>query len=72
MSASHWEPPKQLGNQVECRFNMDIPIPVYLVALAIGDIAYKEIGPRSRVWTEPCLLVRHGDLVVVLVAKCLH
>jgi aminopeptidase B len=56
MSASHWEPPKQLDDQLECHFNMDIKVPVYLVALAVGDIASKEIGPRSRVWTEPCLL----------------
>ena len=33
-----------------------VPIPAYLVALAIGDLASARIGPRSFVWTEPGLL----------------
>lgn len=31
-----------------------IPIPSYLVAIASGDIASNDIGPRSKVYTEPC------------------
>ena len=57
MSASQWKPPRQLDGHLECCFNMDVPIPIYLLAMAVGDIGSKEIGPRSRVWTEPCLLV---------------
>ncbi|XP_073732174.1 aminopeptidase B isoform X2 [Misgurnus anguillicaudatus] len=37
-------------------FTMDHPIPAYLVALAVGDLQSAEVGPRTRVWTEPCLL----------------
>ncbi|MDX1440183.1 MAG: M1 family aminopeptidase/hydrolase, partial [Rubricoccaceae bacterium] len=35
------------------RFRMDDPIPPYLIALAIGDLEFQEIGPRSGVWAEP-------------------
>ena len=37
-------------------FNQPVPIPVYLIALAVGDLACASIGPRSNVWTEPCVL----------------
>ncbi|KXS13096.1 leukotriene A-4 hydrolase-like protein [Gonapodya prolifera JEL478] len=29
------------------------PIPSYLIALAVGNLESREIGPRSRVWSEP-------------------
>ena len=35
------------------RFAMPQKIPSYLLALASGDIAVKEIGPRSAVYAEP-------------------
>jgi leukotriene-A4 hydrolase len=35
------------------RFVMPQKIPSYLLALAIGDISVKEIGPRSAVYAEP-------------------
>ena len=35
------------------RFRMDEPIPPYLIALAIGDLEFRELGPRSGVWAEP-------------------
>jgi len=34
-------------------FDMPQPIPPYLLALAVGDLASRDIGPRSRVWAEP-------------------
>ncbi|XP_055769624.1 aminopeptidase B isoform X3 [Salvelinus fontinalis] len=37
-------------------FTMEQPIPSYLVALAVGDLVSAQVGPRTRVWTEPCLL----------------
>lgn len=37
-------------------FCLSQPIPSYLVALAVGDIASAQIGPRSHVWAEPCML----------------
>ena len=38
------------------RFKMEQSIPVYLVALAVGELRCAEIGPRSRVWSEPCII----------------
>jgi leukotriene-A4 hydrolase len=37
-------------------FKMPQPIPPYLFAFAAGRIASKEIGPRSRIWSEPEIL----------------
>ncbi|KAK1152282.1 aminopeptidase B-like [Acipenser oxyrinchus oxyrinchus] len=37
-------------------FSMVQPVPSYLVALAVGDLVSADVGPRTRVWTEPCLL----------------
>lgn len=34
-------------------FDMPQPIPPYLFALAIGDLASRDLSPRSRVWAEP-------------------
>ena len=34
-------------------FEMPQPIPPYLFALAAGDLASRDVGPRSRVWAEP-------------------
>ncbi|XP_078245872.1 aminopeptidase RNPEPL1 [Pogona vitticeps] len=38
------------------QFYMEYPIPAYLVALVAGDLVAADVGPRSKVWTEPCLL----------------
>lgn len=38
------------------RFRMDKPVPPYLIALAVGDLAFKATGPRSGVWSEPGML----------------
>ncbi|MCW3849554.1 M1 family metallopeptidase [Sphingomonas sp. LB-2] len=38
------------------RFRMDKPVPIYLLALAVGDLKFKATGPRSGVWTEPSML----------------
>lgn len=35
------------------RFEMPQPIPPYLFAFAVGDLASKDLSPRSRVWAEP-------------------
>jgi leukotriene-A4 hydrolase len=34
-------------------FKQTTRIPSYLMAIAVGNLKSKEIGPRSRVWTEP-------------------
>jgi aminopeptidase N len=37
-------------------FEMPQVIPPYLFAFAVGDLASKDLSPRSRVWSEPGLL----------------
>ena len=38
------------------RFRMDKPVAPYLIALAIGDLAFKPLGKRTGVYTEPSAL----------------
>ncbi|MGQ0560075.1 MAG: M1 family metallopeptidase [Sphingosinicella sp.] len=38
------------------RFRMDHPVASYLIALAAGDLAFRPLGPRTGVWTEPAML----------------
>ncbi len=40
------------------RFAMDRAVPPYLIAIAIGDLAFRPLGPRTGVWTEPAMLDR--------------
>ncbi|CAA9364035.1 MAG: Peptidase M1, membrane alanine aminopeptidase, partial [uncultured Gemmatimonadetes bacterium] len=35
------------------RFRLDKPVPPYLIALAVGDLAFRALGPRTGVYTEP-------------------
>ena len=44
------------GQTTVFSYRMDQSIPVYLVAMAVGEIQCASIGPRSKVWTEPCML----------------
>lgn len=37
-------------------FNMELPVPAYLMALAVGDFDFKAIGQRTGVYGEPSLL----------------
>ena len=37
-------------------WHMPQPIPPYLLAFAVGDLASRELGPRSRVWAEPSVV----------------
>ena len=34
-------------------FEQKVPIPSYLIAVAVGNLVAREIGPRSKVWSEP-------------------
>lgn len=38
------------------RFDMEQPIPSYLVAMAVGSVKFAELGPRSGVWAESSVL----------------
>lgn len=53
MSASN---PKENNGKGVYKFSMEQPIPSYLMALAVGNIAFKEISNRSGVYAELSLL----------------
>ena len=38
------------------RFRMNHPVAPYLIAIAAGDLAFRELGPHTGVWTEPAML----------------
>jgi leukotriene-A4 hydrolase len=38
------------------RFRMDQPVAPYLIAIAIGDLAFQSLGERTGVYTEPSML----------------
>jgi leukotriene-A4 hydrolase len=40
------------------RFRMDQPVAPYLIAIAAGNIAFRSLGSRTGVWTEPVMLDR--------------
>jgi aminopeptidase N len=46
------------------RFRMEHPVAPYLIAIAAGDIAFRALGPRTGVWTEPGMLDRAASELV--------
>ncbi|MBA3677413.1 MAG: M1 family metallopeptidase [Sphingosinicella sp.] len=38
------------------RFRMDKPVAPYLIALAVGDLKFQSLGPRTGVYAEPSML----------------
>lgn len=50
------ENPKQKSEDGVYTFQMNEKIPGYLVALAVGDIAFKEVDHRTGVYAEPAIL----------------
>lgn len=39
-------------------FAMDRPVPSYLIALAVGEIDFAAVGPRTGVYAEPAVLAK--------------
>jgi aminopeptidase N len=56
MSAPRSAEPLTQGGETVFSFSMDKPVAPYLIAIAVGDLAFRELGPRSGVWTEPAML----------------
>ena len=56
MSGLRLGEPEDLGDKRAFRFEMDKPVAPYLIAIAAGDIAFRELGPRTGVWTESSML----------------
>ena len=47
-----------VGDGRAFEFRLDHPVPPYLFAIAIGDIAARPVGPRSTVYAEPSIVDR--------------
>ncbi|TSK13240.1 Leukotriene A-4 hydrolase [Bagarius yarrelli] len=40
------------NNRIIYRFRQPVPMPSYLIAIVVGALESREIGPRSKVWSE--------------------
>jgi leukotriene-A4 hydrolase len=45
-------------------FKMAQPIPAYLIALAIGDLSFRSLGPRTGVYTEGVMIDKAANELV--------
>jgi len=50
------ENPQQKNDSGIYHFNMDIPIPAYLMALGVGDLEFQSIDERTGVYADPTVL----------------
>ncbi len=53
MAVMSAENPTQKNESGIYKFKMDQPIPAYLLALSVGDLAFAPIGSRTGVYAEP-------------------
>jgi aminopeptidase N len=56
MSAPKSAEPITQGGESTFSFRMPNSVAPYMIAIAVGDLAFKPLGPRSGVWTEPSML----------------
>lgn len=56
MSAPKVGEPATTGRSRQFSFKMDKPVAPYLIAIGVGDLAFRKLGPRTGVWTEPAML----------------
>jgi aminopeptidase N len=62
MSAEHLTPDGVLAGDAKAyEFRLTNPVPPYLIAIAIGDLVSRPIGPRTAVFTEPSVLDRAAN-----------
>jgi len=60
------ENPQQKNDSGIYHFNMDIPIPAYLMALAVGDVEFRAIDERTGVYADPVMLDKaHNEFAEV-------
>ena len=50
------ENPRAAQRRRRLPFRMQQPIPSYLLALAVGDLEFRALGPRSGVYAEPAVV----------------
>lgn len=53
MSATN---PQQKNDSGIYNFNMEMPVPAYLMALAVGDVTFRAIDNRTGVYADPALI----------------
>jgi aminopeptidase N len=53
MSAPRAAEPVDNGDTRTFSFRMNNPVAPYLIAIGVGDLAFKSLGARSGVWAEP-------------------
>ena len=58
MSATN---PTQKSEDGTYHFEMTNPIPSYLIALAVGDIVFKDLGGKTGVYAEPSMLEKSAN-----------
>jgi leukotriene-A4 hydrolase len=58
MSAPKSAEPITQGGESVFSYKMDHSVAPYMIAIAVGDLAFRELGPRTGVWTEPVMLDR--------------
>jgi aminopeptidase N len=61
MSAPRGAEPAENGGRRVFSFRMDHPVAPYLIAIAAGDLAFRDLGPRTGVWAEPVTLDRAAN-----------
>ncbi|WP_395622218.1 M1 family metallopeptidase [Sphingomonas daechungensis] len=58
MSAPKAAEPMTQGGESVFTYKMDHSVAPYMIAIAVGDLAFKPLGKRTGVWTEPAMLDR--------------
>lgn len=56
MAVMSAENPTERSADGAYRFAMPQPVPAYLIALAVGDLEFREVGARSGVYAEPSVV----------------
>jgi len=56
MSAPRAAEPANAGDERTFAFRMEHPVAPYLIAIAAGDLAFRDLGPRTGVWAEPATI----------------
>ena len=56
MSAPRAAEPVDTGGKRTFAFRMDHPVASYMIAIGVGDLAFRDLGKRTGVWTEPAML----------------
>jgi leukotriene-A4 hydrolase len=56
MSAPRAAEPADAGDERTFSFRMEHPVAPYLIAIGAGDLAFRDLGPRTGVWAEPATI----------------